>query len=149
LAIFCVLCLVYSALSLRHAARHRKDDYKAAAALAIQAHAQGQQVWWAAGVIGAAYYRLPGEFDVMAELIVSKKAQPCPSAPGVVSMANASAQCLSTLKPPDLVILSKPETFDTQGDIANYLQTHRFQVVQTLPAFTVWRRSAGAEASKP
>jgi hypothetical protein len=149
LGVACLLVLLASSLLLRLAPWHRKDDYRAAAALARQAYDQGQRVWWAAGVIGADYYHLPGEFDVMSEMIVSGKPQPCPDKPGVVSMANATAQCLSTLEPPELVILSKPETFDTRGDIAGYLQAHRFQVVRTLPAFTVWRHPANLGTSKP
>ncbi len=149
LALSCVLALVCSSLSLRLAPRHRKDDYRAAAALAKQAFAQGQRVWWAAGVIGAEYYRVPGEFDVMSELIVSEKPEVCRDSPRVVSIPNASTACLSTLRPPDVVILSKPETFDIKGDILAYLQGHGFEVVQSLPAFTVWRQPGAAAAPKP
>jgi hypothetical protein len=149
LAISCLLVLVASSLSHRFAPRHRKDDYRAAAAVAQQAFAQGQRVWWAAGVIGARYYGLPGEFDVMSELIVAEKPEVCRDSPGVVQVANASTQCLSTLRAPEVVILSKPETFDIKGDILGYLKAHRFEVVQSLPAFTVWRRPAGAEVPKP
>jgi hypothetical protein len=149
LAISCLLFFVCSSLSQRFAPRHRKDDYRAAAAVAQQAFAQGQRVWWAAGVIGARYYGLPGEFDVMSELIVAEKPEVCRDVPGVLQIANASTQCLSTLGAPEVVILSKPETFDIKGDIVGYLKAHRFEVVQSLPAFTVWRRPAGVEDSKP
>jgi hypothetical protein len=104
-------------------------------------------VWWAAGVIGARYYGLPGDFDVMSEMIVSDKPQACLDGPGVVSIPNAPAACLGTLRPPDVVILSKPETFDAKGHIGDYLKAHGFAVVQRLPAFTVWRPSGSAPAA--
>ena len=148
LAVSALLFLVYSSCSLRFAPQHRKDDYRAAAAVARAAMAQGQRVWWAADVIGAHYYGLPGEFDVMGELTGQHKPLACSDLPGVQSIPNASTQCLLTLTAPDVVILSKPETFDSQGDIAGYLKAQRFAVVQSLPAFTIWRRSGQSDAPK-
>jgi hypothetical protein len=149
LAILAVLFLVYSSVSLRFAPQHRKDDYRAAAAIAQAAVAQGQRVWWAADLIGAQYYGLPGEFDVMGELTGLHKPQDCGDRPGVLSIANASTQCLRALPQADVVILSKPETFDIKQDIAGYLKAEQFAVTQSLPAFTIWRRSAQARAEKP
>ena len=148
LAVSALLFLVYSSCSLRFSERHRKDDYRAAAALAQVALAQGQRVWWAADVIGAQYYGLPGDFDVLGELTGQHKPLACSDLPGAQSIANASTQCLLTLTAPDVVILSKPDTFDTQGDIARYLKAQHFVVVQSLPAFTLWRRSGEAHTLK-
>jgi hypothetical protein len=145
LAVSALLFLVYSSCSLRFALQHRKDDYRAAAALAQAAMAQGQRVWWAADVIGARYYGLAGEFDVMGELTGQHKPLACSDLPGVQPIPNASTQCLLTLSAPDVVILSKPETFDSQGDIAGYLKAQRFAVVQSLPAFTIWRPSGQSD----
>lgn len=147
-AIAAVLFLVYSSVSLRFAPQHRKDDYRSAAAVAQAAIAQGERVWWAADVIGAQYYGLPGEFDVMGELTGLHKPQDCGDKPGVLSIANASTQCLAELPPAEVVILSKPETFDIKQDIAGYLKAKQFTVTQSLPAFTIWRRSGQAEAAK-
>jgi hypothetical protein len=149
LAISAVLFLAYSSLSLRFAPQHRKDDYRAAAAIAQAAVAKGQRVWWAADLIGAQFYGLPGEFDVMGELTSTHKPQNCGDAPGVLAIANASTQCLNTLPQPDMVILSKPETFDTKQDITGYLNAHQFAATQSLAAFTIWRRPTPAGAEKP
>ena len=135
------LWLVYSSCSLRFAESHRKDDYRAAAAVAQGAIAQGQRVWWAADVIGARYYGLPGEFDVIGELTGQHKPLACNDLPGVQPVANASMPCLHSLTVPDVVILSKPETFDSQGNIAGYLRASSFAKVLELPAFTIWRPS--------
>ena len=139
-----LLILVYSSFSLRFAPQHRKDDYRAAAALAQGAIAQGQRVWWAADVIGARYYGLPGEFDVMGELTGQHKPLACSDLPGVQPIANASMPCLLTLTAPDLVILSKAETFDIAGDVTQYLRDGKFAKAQELPAFTIWRPSGRA-----
>lgn len=146
LAVCACLFLVYSSCSLRFAAQHKKDDYRSAAAVAQGAVAQGQRVWWAADVIGARYYGLQGDFDVMGELTSVHKPLVCGDLPGVQPVANASLPCLQALTAPDVVILSKPETFDSKGGLAGYLQAGQFSVVQTLPAFTVWRRSDQPQA---
>ena len=149
LAVVALLLLAYSAFSLRVSPQHRKDDYRAAAAVAQAALAQGQRVWWAAGVIGASYYGLPGEFDVMGELTGQHKPLPCKDLPGVQAVPNASTPCLLALTAPDVVILSKPDTFDTRGDVGAFLKAERFALVQNLPAFTIWRRSAQTQPLKP
>ena len=139
LAIAALLFLVGSSISLRFSEQHRKDDYRTAAALAQAALAQGQRVWWAADVIGARYYRLEGDFDVLGELTGLHKPIACSDLPGVQPIANASTPCLRALSAPDVVILSKPETFDTAGDVTQYLRDRNYAKVQVLPAFTVWR----------
>ena len=148
LAACALLFLLYSSCALRYAEHHRKDDYRSAAVLAQRALAQGQSVWWAADVIGARYYGLPGEFDVLGELTGMHKPLQCSDRPGAQAVANASRQCLLTLSVPDLVILSKPETFDISADIAGYLKAGHFAMVQRLPAFTIWRRSDHAQTQK-
>ena len=148
LAVSALLFLIYSSCALRFSPHHRKDDYRAAAALAQGALAQGQRVWWAADAIGARYYGLPGEFDVLGELTGQHKPLACSDLPGAQAIANAPTPCLLALTAPDVVILSKPETFDIKGDIAAYLKAQHFAVVQSLPAFTIWRRSDAAQTLK-
>ena len=72
----------------------------------------------------------------------------CSDLPGAQAIANAPTPCLLTLTAPDVVILSKPETFDSKGDIAGYLTAQRFTMVQSLPAFTIWRRAGEAQTLK-
>lgn len=141
-AIAFLLALTYSACSLRFADRHRKDDYQAASAVALQDVSKGKRVWWAADALGARYYGLPGDFAYMGELTGVSKPRACIDRSGVQSIDNASSECLKILLPPDLVILSKPETFDKKGMIAAYLKAKNFVKVQSFPAFTIWRPSA-------
>ena len=143
-----LVVFIYSAASLRFADRHRKDDYRTAAAIAREEISRGSRVWWAADAIGANYYRLPGEFDFMGELTGVHKSVACNDFPGIQSISNASGECLATLLPPDMVILSKPESFDTSGGITAYLQSKHFAKVRELPAFAIWRATGEARATQ-
>jgi len=128
-----------SALNFRLADRHRKEDYQSASRIAKYEVAAGKRVWWVADVLGARYYGLPGEFDYMGELTNKHKPYECVDRPGVQAVGEASAECLTQLAAPDVVILSRPETFDRSGAITAYLQAGRFVKGQDLAAFTVWR----------
>ena len=141
IAVAFLLVLVYSSCAMRFSDRHRKDDYLAASAIAKQDYAKGKRVWWAADDLGAKYYDLPGEFDFMGELTGISEPYACIDRAGIQSIYKASAECLEKLAAPDVIILSKPETFDNNGVIAAFLKNRDFIRVQTLPAFTVWRPS--------
>ena len=130
---------VASSLSFRFADRHRKEDYQSATRIAKQELTAGKRVWWVADVLGAKYYGVPGEFDYIGELTNKHKPYECVDRPGVQSVGEASAECLVKLAKPDLVIFSRPETFDQSGVIAAYLQSRSFVKVRDLAAFTVWR----------
>jgi len=141
IAVAFLLVLVYSSCAMRFSDRHRKDDYLAASTIAKQDYAKGKRVWWAADDLGAKYYDLPGEFDFMGELTGISEPYSCIDRAGIQSIYKASAECLEKLAAPDVIILSKPETFDNNGVIAAFLKNRDFIRVQTLPAFTVWRPS--------
>ena len=143
-----VLVLAGSATSMRFADQHRKDDYRTAAAIARDALAQGQRVWWAADYVGANYYRLPGRFDYMGELTGVHQPASCHDLPGVQATSNLSADCLGTLSRPDLVIFSRPETFDKHGDLAAYLKEGGYVKVDELPVIDIWRPAAPADATE-
>lgn len=118
-----ILLLAVSSASLRFGAMHARDDYRAAAAIAREAMLENQRVWWLADRSAAVYYGVPlaalGSFDHFT--------------PGELRAA----------PPPDLVILSKPDVYDSTGMIRAYLREARFEMVQTLPAFTIWRNTEG------
>ena len=142
-----LIALTASSLNLRFADRHLKEDYQSASTIAKQELAAGKRVWWVADVLGARYYGLPGEFDYMGELTNKPKPYECLDRTGVQSVGDAPAECLGKLAAPDIVLLSRPETFDRNGVIAAYLKAGSFVKVQDLPAFTVWRPPTPADAS--
>jgi MFS family permease len=140
----CLVALACSALAMRFAEQHRKDDYRLAAAIAQEALSRGERVWWAADYLGANYYRLPGSFDHMGELTGVHQPPSCTDLPGVQATSNLSAACMQTMSPPDTVVFSRPETFDKSGDIGRYLQARNYVKVQEMPAIAIWRSAATA-----
>jgi hypothetical protein len=122
-AVLIVIALTLSSLETRFAFRHSKDDYRAAAAAAIQALAAGKTVWWAAAAEGAKYYRVP---------LVSNEV------PGAARFIYALPPGFSA--PPDEIVLSKPDVFDTPGTLTNFIATHHYREVAAWKAFTLWEK---------
>lgn len=124
---FFVLSLL-SSLSVRFAARHEKDNYRDAAAFARLALQDGQKVWWNAERHGATYYQVPTTIQ-----------------PREVYQAlwlmNPSLASLSNVPAPNVIIASKPDIFDNQGALAEYIERAGFRKTATLAAFTVWKRT--------
>jgi hypothetical protein len=126
--LFCILSLV-SCLSVRFAARHERDNYRAAASLAKAALRKGQSVWWNASTEGARYYAVP---------LVRSSA----SSGEALLVANVSRESLSALPPPELIITSKPDIYDGLMAIAEYIHEGGYREVGRLQAFVIWERSS-------
>jgi len=120
---------VVSCLEVRFAVRHKKDDYRDAAAVANEALRNGQIVWWNAGLHGAAYYHLPLSSDPD----VRNRA---------VWLLNPNPGTLSSLPPPEIIIASKPDMFDDQGVLAEYVRKTPYVKSASFPAFMLWQRKA-------
>ena len=114
--------LFSSALQIRFAERHNRDDYRSAAAETRTALAQGRVVWWAADVNAASYYQVPLD------------------SPNLILSSNLSDESLHAVAEPDLVCLSKPDIYDPSGRIAHYLQQHHFKEIRQLWAFEIFER---------
>jgi hypothetical protein len=127
--LFAALSLV-SCLSLRFAERHARDDCRAAARLAQTHLAKGEMVWWSATDDGAEYYGLP--------LIRSPGSQK-----SALFVINPSAGKIASLPTPDLVVVSRPDTYDVNGAVANFLKANNFIQTGTFQAFTIWKRTKG------
>ncbi len=119
------LLALLSCLSLRFDERHNKDDYRGAAARAREAQAKGEVVWWAADGAGGRYYGLP-----TIEKNVSTN---------VLLVVNVSPADLLPLPAPDLIAVSKPDTYDRSGAVTRYT-IERYYSREELPAFTIYRR---------
>jgi len=136
-----IVILCSSALSVRYAARHAKDDYRRAAAMASAELAGGGNVWWVGDGRGLLYYSVPlrgFDFDpVHGKLIQSGSGE---RADGVWVVNWAVSPDLSTRKPPTLVLLSKPDSFDRRNVMQDYLHAEQYRQVQAFPAFSVWRK---------
>ena len=124
--LFCLLSLG-SCLSLRFLPRHEKDNYRAAATLARTALRNGQTVWWSAAEEGARYYRVPlaaGSSQAGAAWLV----------------LNPVRETLAPLPVPQVIITSKPDIYDSQMALAEYVREQHFEPVARFAAFIVWGR---------
>jgi hypothetical protein len=119
-----IAILAVSAFEIRFAPRHRRDDYRAAATFVRAPADAGQRIWWVADENTGRYYKVP---------LGSKN---------VLSILQINQIGLEQAEPPDLVVLSKPDIYDPNGQIAAYLTRHNFKVVAEPIAFRVWRKPA-------
>jgi hypothetical protein len=122
-----VVCLVAlslaSALSIRTAPRHAKDDYRSAAVVARQALAAGETVWWNADAFGALVYGVP-------------LGGACGEAIEIFEPKHGFAQSIAA---PAVVVLSKADIYDPHGTLAAHLRRGGFLRADAFMAFEVWR----------
>jgi hypothetical protein len=123
MVVFVALSLA-SALSLRFAPRHAKDDYRRAAALGRAALARGEVVWWNAARDGALIYHVA----------VADK----PGSGAALYMMNPPSAVVRELPKPNLILASKPDIYDQEGILKQYIAHEGFMVLATFPAFTAW-----------
>jgi hypothetical protein len=123
-AIIAIVVLLVSALEIRFAPRHERDDYRSAANLARNAVTANEKVWWIADEVTGAYYKLPVD------------------SPNLT--LRSSLTDLASAPTPDLVCFSKPDIYDARGKIDNYLREHDFKVTRVLPAFQIFERQSAA-----
>ena len=115
-----------SALTLRFAARHEKDNYRDAAAFAKTALNAGQSVWWNADFNAAIYYQVP--------IVKSGVAQ----AGQALRVIHPTAEQLAGMTPPPVIITSRPDVYDEQGILSHYAATNGYRVEANLVAFKLW-----------
>jgi hypothetical protein len=114
-----------SAASLRFSARHAKDDYRGAAAIAKAALGMGAVVWWNADATSARFYGIT----------VSEDAAPAGTAWLVL---NPTATRCAQLPKPDVILASKPDLYDNGGHLRTFLRGATYRETRSLSAFTVW-----------
>jgi hypothetical protein len=124
-----LVCLGISSLALRFGVDYRKDDYRSASRIALNALAAGQVVWWSADPEEcAAYYGLP-----------SKSSSPVQGG-RLIFCYQPTEKDITGWPEPDVILQSKPDIHDFHGQLRSYLEKAPYQVVRQLPAFTVWSR---------
>lgn len=114
-----------SALNVRFAERHRKDDYRAAAEIVRAELAAGRIVWWNADIRAPYHYKFPlaGGTNTI----------------GAFSLQNPQPEVLAQLPRPGVILSSKADIYDAGGAVRAYVQTNGYRLVRHLPAFTVWQ----------
>lgn len=124
LMIVLMALLLISSLIQRLHPQHKKDDYRAAAMLALEAEGEGRSVLWAANLESADYYGYQPRVHYL--------------------NFKDDAEHLHV----DVVFYSKPDIFDPHDEIAALLEEGRYGIVARVPAITVWHRRA-RDASLP
>ena len=124
--LFVGLSLV-SCLSVRFAGRHARDDCRGAVRLAQTHLTKGEMVWWSASDDCAEYYGLP--------LIRSPGGQK-----SALFLMNPGPNDIAKLPMPDLIVISRPDTYDGNGALANYLKENNFIQTGVFQSFTIWKR---------
>lgn len=134
-AVVCLFAaLAVSSFQIRLASRHKKDNYREAARIARQALESGQKVWWAADPFGASYYGVSvGETPSNG------------SSSGTGSSSQKTAQLIRNLeKPgletPDVLVLNRPDVYDSTGVVAKMLSENHYQLKESLQCFTIWEK---------
>jgi hypothetical protein len=121
-----LLAFSLSALEIRFEPRHRKDDYRSAAEIALRSVQKEQVVWWAADRETGIYYHLPLSNEAAAAYTAVLK--------------EPSADDLSHRPEPQIIVLSKPDVYDMTGTIAQYARSHHYRLTHLLQAFEIWER---------
>jgi hypothetical protein len=115
-----VVVSLASAVFLRFAERHRKDDYKGAAALALESVGEGRKVLWAACRVTGEYYGI------------------APDNPGFITWGGEKPVQLPLPEGNERVFLTKPDIADPDGRLQEWLGHHDFKVVKVLQAFYIY-----------
>ncbi|MEO7934288.1 MAG: hypothetical protein ABIT76_14130 [Chthoniobacterales bacterium] len=116
-----LLLMLTSSLCLRLSPRHGKDNYRGAAKLAKSALAQNKIVWWAADLAAAKYYQIPFT-----------------GAGSAVDVRQSRFEDFAKSPLPNLILLSKPDVYDSHGDLLRYLHDVPLKQTATLQSFTIW-----------
>jgi hypothetical protein len=128
----CFVALSFaSCLLLRFAPRHDKDDYRGAAAIARSALQDGKIIWWNADQRGAGYYGVATSTN---DTLHSARV-----------FMNPAPDELQKMRAPDMVIASKPDVYDANGAVSNFVREQQFQKVTNLNAFTIWQRTTNSK----
>jgi hypothetical protein len=126
-AAWLLVALAISCATVRWSNAHQKDDYRSAVALARQSLALGLIVWWTGDIQECAeYYGLYNAGNALPEKLVLTP--------------RLSKDDFKNLADPDVIILSKPDTYDGTGQVREQIRLRGYQRVGLLRAFGVWVR---------
>lgn len=120
--------LLASSLMLRFAPMHAKDDYRSAVALALETVNEGGTVWLAADRSAAQFYGL-------ATIVHDGTQLEAFETQGAFMANSRKAQYFASLPTPSLVILSKIDVYDTNGQLQQWLAENKYTLKGKLSAF--------------
>jgi hypothetical protein len=122
--------LLTSCLMQRFASRHRKDDYRQAAALATTEVESGRSVLWVANLAARPYYHL--------EKLGYLPIRPDAASPPFLHVFRIGHE--DPIFKPALVIVSKPDIHDPTGYAEAFIRENHYHLRQEFPGFKVYAR---------
>lgn len=129
ITLLAVLAMLGSAFSYRASDRHAKDDYRSAAALALETVNEGGTIWWAADPAGANYYGIFPNLPTAAIAAGEKN---------VILVSNMTHAQLSGLPYPQVLAVSKQDIYDSKGALKEWIDKHSLAAKHNYAAFQVF-----------
>ena len=114
--------MAVSSCELRFAPRHGKENYRKAAAMAVEALREGKCVWWSADGNTASMY---GTSAVPAGRFVL--------------LLSPSPETLASVPPPDVAFVNRPDTWDGEGHLARCIAERGLRQTDSFTGFRVYR----------
>jgi hypothetical protein len=134
IAILSILAMLGSALAYRTSQRHAKDDYRSAAEHGRRALENGGSVWWAADQIAAHVYGLQTIVPHGGRLGEAWES-------GAFMANNRDTSYLASLPAPSLVVLSKTDVYDREGNLRRWLVENGYTIKSRGTAFEFYGSS--------
>jgi hypothetical protein len=130
--------LIYSSLQQRFSPFYKKDDYRGAAELARKVVAGGGVVWWAADDQAAVYYGL--KFVTKNNFKKSKESELYEDPNSLYLVSGTNAVDFDQVPPASMVILSKPDIYDSSGRLRQWMEYHGTWKKKSMTSFNVFEK---------
>lgn len=120
--------LLASSLMVRFSPYFEKDDYRTAAAFALTALSEGNDVWWCAAEYTGVFYDLP--VDTTGRL--STRAARVPR--------HYSDHTFQKMPHPNLIIITRPEVYDPKDRVRNFAKVNGFEIIASPKSFQIFAK---------
>jgi hypothetical protein len=143
-----ITLMVFSSIQGRFFQASDTDDYRSASRVAAEHAANGKVVWWSADPTTPNYYHI----HPIHTFEHQKTTEFIPTGPSTWPRleTNGTANCYSVLVLsrseleqlpfPDIVITSKPDMWDTSGELNKFLIENNLMVFESFPGFQIWEK---------
>lgn len=122
LPVFILLVFLVSSLLYRFGSTHQKDNYREAAAWALEQAASGKNVLWAADSLTGMCYGLNNYAQHPSRIILQRD------------------EGITDLSEIDAIALSKPDIYDPNNAIRQGIHSVGFDMAAEMEAFTLWEK---------
>ncbi len=117
---FILLVFLASSLLYRFGSNHQKDNYRDAAAWALEQAASGKQVLWAADSLTGKFYGLNKTSQQQGRVVLLRMDE------------------IPTLTKISAIALSKPDIYDPHKAIRRVIDSDGYEMAAELKSFTLW-----------